>query len=244
MLRFNRAHRRQPADRGTADWRRFGTAQAGALLPACRVRTMHQHGAQRSPPDPASESSESSEGGAAAAPSSPLFTTPVIVALLSLSGVLGASLITNWDKLFGGRHVKTAAAASATAASAPGTAAPDLQRLQGVWLSPVSLHPYQPDRHFRLRIVLTIFGDEVTGSVSDEPVGGSGGPAFEILSPKLIGEGLDFQVSSTWCCEDGKEKPYQIFYQLRPTSQGLAVSRRNNAPGGGKVERFLLERSG
>ena len=84
----------------------------------------------------------------------------------------------------------------------------------------------------------------MSGKVSDEREGsGRGGSAFEILSPKAAADGLDFQVSSTWCCEGGKAMPYETFYQVRPTSQGLAVTRRNNVRGGGKVERFLLERS-
>ena len=190
------------------------------------------------PPAPASAP------GAADEPSSPILTTPIVVALLGLCGVLGGALITNWDKVFGGRHAKPAVVAAAAPASAPGATAPDLQRLHGVWLSPVSVHPYQTDRRFRLRLILNSFGGEISGQVSDLPEGGSGGAVFEIVSPKPVGEGLDFQVNSTWCCEDGKEKPYQTFYQLRPTSQGLAVTRRNNAPGGGQVERFLLERSG
>ena len=177
--------------------------------------------------------------GTAEERSSPVLTTPVVVALLGLCGVLGGALITNWDKVFGGRPGRPATAASSTAGVAP-----DLQRLHGVWLSPLSIHPYQTDRRFRLRLVLSGFGAEITGQVSDLPEGGSGGTAFEIVSPRPVGDGLDFQVSSTWCCEDGKEMPYQVFYQLRPTSQGLAVTRRNNAPGGGQVERFLLERSG
>jgi hypothetical protein len=192
------------------------------------------------PPAPASE-----PGAAADEPSSPILTTPVVVALLGLCGVLGGALITNWDKVFGAHHAKPAAVAATTTASVPGTTAPDLQRLHGVWLGPVSVHPFQADRRFRLRLVLNSFGGEISGQVSDVPEGSSsGGATFEIVSPKAVGEGLDFQVSSTWCCEDGKEKPYQVFYQLRPTSQGLAVTRRNNAPGGGQVERFLLERSG
>jgi hypothetical protein len=182
--------------------------------------------------------------GASAEPSSPVLTTPVVVALLGLCGVLGGALITNWDKVFGGRHAKPAVVAEAVPASAPGTTTPDLQRLHGVWLSPVSVHPYQTDRRFRLRLILNSFGGEISGQVSDLPEGASGGAVFEIASPKPVGDGLDFQVTSTWCCEDGKEKPYQILYQIRPTSQGLAVTRRNNAPGGGQVERFLLERSG
>lgn len=186
----------------------------------------------------------SSDAGASEEPSSPILTTPVVVALLGLCGVVGGALITNWDKVFGGHGAKPAAMAAAAPASAPAAAAPDLQRLQGVWLSPVSVYPYKTDRHFRLRLVLNSFGGEIGGQVSDVPEGGTGSVAFEIVSPKPVGEGLDFQVSSTWCCEDGKEKPYQVFYQLRPTSQGLAVTRRNNAPGGGQVERFLLERSG
>ena len=192
------------------------------------------------PPAPASDAGAPAEPG-----SPPIFTTPVVVALLGLCGVLGGALITNWDKVFGGRHAKPAAVAAATSASAAGTAmAPDLQRLHGVWLSPVSVHPYQTDRRFRLRLILNGFGGEISGQVSDLPEGGSGGAVYEIESPKPVGEGLDFQVSSTWCCEGGKEQPYQVFYQLRPTSQGLAVTRRNNVPGGGQVERFLLERSG
>ena len=192
------------------------------------------------PPD---QPAESGHGASTSEQGSPLFTTPVIVALLSLSGVLGASLLTNWDKLFGAHPAKSAAAGTAPATSGATTA--DLQRLQGTWLSPVAVHPYQAHHQFRLRLVLHVFGGEVTGRVSDETVGGSGGgPVFEIVSAKPVGDGLDFQISSTWCCEDGKEKPYQISYQVRPTVQGLAVTRRNNAPGGGKTERFLLERQG
>lgn len=190
------------------------------------------------PPAPASEPDAGSAPGG-----SPFVATPVIVALLSLSGVLGAALFANWGKVFGSAPAKSAASAAAGGSTA-GPASATLQRLDGAWLSPIAVHPYQPDQQFRLRLVLNVHGSEVSGRVSDEPEGGGrGGWAFEILSPKAVADGLDFQVSSTWCCEDGKNVPYEVFYQVRPTSQGLAVTRRNNVPGGGKVERFLLERS-
>ena len=123
--------------------------------------------------------------------------------------------------------------------------------LQGVWLSPVAQHPYQPDRFFKLRLELNTAGGELTGWVSDVVEGngssnnsGASAPSSEILSPRAVADGIDFQITKRWCCEDGKERPYEIFYQVRPTSQGLAVTRRNNAPGGGQVERFLMSRSG
>lgn len=196
-----------------------------------------------SDPPPASPGGAEDSGNGSGS-GGPFVSTPVIVALLSLSGVLGASLLTNWDKLFGGHAAKgVGVAAGASASAPPGVTAPDLQRLQGAWLSPVAVHPYQADRQFRLRLVLNVAGGDITGQVSDEPTGGSGGgPVFEIEAPRPAGDGIDFRVSSTWCCEDGKERPYETSYQVRPTSQGLAVTRRNNAPGGGKVERFLLER--
>ncbi len=178
------------------------------------------------PPDPPAESPPPESGG-------PTLSTPVIVAMLSLSGVIGGALLSNWDKIFG-HHARPVPAAATEAAPA---------KLQGVWLSPVAQHPYQPDRRFRLRVEVNAIGGEITGRVSDVAEGGAApGPAHEILSPKPAGDGIDFQVTSRWCCEDGKERPYEILYQLRPTSQGLAVTRRNNAPGGGQVERFLLSR--
>ena len=196
-------------------------------------------------PPPAPAPPPAGDSGSAEEPAAPLLPTPAIVALLSLSGVLGAALLANWDKVFGGHHARPANVAAATpGASTSGAAAPDLQRLHGVWLSPLSVHPYQTDRRFRLRLVLNVVGSEVSGQVSDVPEGRETGAVFELVSPRPVGDGLDFEISSTWCCEDGKERPYQVFYQLRPTSQGLAVTRRNNVPGGGKVERFLLERIG
>lgn len=196
------------------------------------------------PSDPPSAPAPAADGDAGAEPAAPFLPTPVIVALLSLSGVLGAALFANWDKVFGGHRAKPAAATAAPSGSTPAAVAADLQRLQGVWLSPVAVHPYQADRRFRLRVILNVFGGEVSGQVSDLPEGRETGPVEEIVSARPVGGGIDFEVSSTWCCEDGKERPFQIFYQLRPTSQGLAVTRRNNVPGGGKVERFLLGRTG
>ena len=194
----------------------------------------------------------------------PRSATPVVVAVLSLSGVLGASLLANWDKIFG----KPAAKAVSAAAPAVGTQSPVLTgvsgpvtinygagaasavaadvafaRLAGVWLSPSSTHPYQPDRRFRLRLELRPFGGGLTGQVSDIPEGQNAGNAIELPNLKPAAEGVDFQVEARWCCEDGKERPYQVFYQVRFEPQGLAVTRRNNSPGGGKVERFVLSRS-
>ena len=180
--------------------------------------------------------------------SGPMFSTPVIVAMLSLSGVLGGALFSNWDKIFGGGHhsAKTAAVvAESSSSSQPSASSSSMAGLQGVWLSPVVQHPYQPDRFFKLRLELNTAGGEVTGRVSDVVEGKSSAnaPSSEILSPRAVAEGIDFQITGRWCCEDGKERPYETFYQVRPTSQGLAVTRRNNAPGGGTVERFLLSRS-
>lgn len=194
----------------------------------------------------------------------PRSATPVVLAMLSLSGVLGASLLSNWDKIFSKPAAKPAVApAPAAGAQSPvltgvsgpvtinyGAAAASsalngdvaAARLAGVWLSPSSTHPYQSDRRFRLRLELRPFGGALTGQVSDIPEGRESGSAIELPTLKPAAEGLDFQVEARWCCEDGKERPYQVFYQVRFEPQGLAVTRRNNAPGGGKVERFLLNR--
>ena len=195
----------------------------------------------------------------------PRSATPIVVAVLSLSGVLGASLLANWDKIFSKPAAKAVTAATPavgaqspvlTGVSGPVTinygagpapaaaAAVELAsaRLAGVWLSPSSTHPYQPDRRFRLRLELRPFGGGLTGQVSDIPEGQAAGNATELPTLKPEAEGIDFQVEARWCCEDGKERPYQVFYQVRFEPNGLAVTRRNNAPGGGKVERFLLSR--
>ena len=57
---------------------------------------------------------------------SPRPSTQVIVAVLGLTGVLGAALIANWDKLFGGRHgaAVSPAASVVAAASAPASLPP------------------------------------------------------------------------------------------------------------------------
>ena len=204
------------------------------------------------PPDePAKPHESAAEPGAEhSSTSSPMFTTPVIVAMLSLSGVLGGALFSNWDKIFGGGHhsaAKTAAAVATEPSSSKPSSSSSMAALQGVWLSPVVQHPYQPDRYFKLRLELNTAGGEMTGRVSDIVEGSGSGsasaPSSDILSPRAVAEGIDFQITARWCCEDGKDRPYETFYQVRPTSQGLAVTRRNNAPGGGKVERFLLSRS-
>ncbi len=209
-----------------------------------------------SPPDepgkPHEESAHESGAEHSSSSSGPLFTTPVIVAMLSLSGVLGGALFSNWDKIFGGgnhHNTKTAAPVAVAESHQPSSSASSssMAALQGVWLSPVQQHPYQPDRFFKLRLELNTAGGELTGRVSDVVEGsnsnGTSAPSSEILSPRAVAEGIDFQIANRWCCEDGKERPYETFYQVRPTSQGLAVTRRNNAPSGGKVERFLLSRS-
>jgi len=220
-------------------------------------------------PDPAPDSSKPGE-----APAAPAISTPVVLAVLSLSGVLGTSLLSNWDKIFGKSEAKPAPAVAATAPAVPaalvhgGTQSPVLSgvsgpvtinygqtppsgpapdalatRLQGVWLSDHSTHPYQPDRRFRLRLELHQFGGQLTGQLSDIPEGRESGPVIELPALKPGAEGLDFETQGRWCCEDGKERSYQTFYQLRFEPQGLALTRRNNAPGGGKVERFLLSKS-
>lgn len=195
------------------------------------------------PPEPTAPPQRADDAAAPAESSAPMLSTPVIVAMLSLSGVLGGALFSNWDKIFG-HPAKPAATAPATATTSGDPRQPSLSALQGLWLSPIAQHPYQPDRRFRLRLALSTAGGELGGQVSDVAAdsGGRNGPAQEIQSPRAVADGLDFQTASTWCCEGGKEQPYQTFYQLRPTSQGLAVTRRNNAPGGGQVERFLLSR--
>lgn len=197
------------------------------------------------------------------------WSTPVVVATLGLSGVLGSALLANWDKIF--RSPPRPSAPVVVAASAPlpsttGAQSPSLSgisgpvtinygtlpaaapaqapaRLQGVWLSAPSQNPYQPERRFRLRLELLASSSEWSGQVSDVPEGRSSGPVFQLQALKAAGEGLDFQVESTWCCEAGQPRPYQTFYQLRPAGQGLTLTRRNNSPGGGQMERFELTRS-
>lgn len=212
------------------------------------------------PPAPDGKASEDSAG--------PSLSTPVILAVLSLSGVLGTSLLSNWDKIFGKGEAKPAPVASNASAGNSGAQSPVLSsvsgpvtinygqtpppgpatealasRLQGVWLSDRSAHPYQPDHRFRLRLELRQFGGHLTGQISDIPEDRESGPVIELPALKPGAEGLDFETQGRWCCEDGKERTYQTFYQLRLDPQGLALTRRNNAPGGGKVERFLLSKS-
>lgn len=202
--------------------------------------------------------------------SKPWLSTPVTLALLSLAGVLGGGLMTNWDKIFGGGHAKPAAPAAA-AAPAPsiqgGAQSPVLSsvsgpvtinygalppsaagteslatRLQGTWFSEPAQHPYQPDRRFRLRLVLRAEGGEVSGQVADLDEAGKGA-ATELPLLKPGAEGLDFQLDRQWCCDGGLSKTYQVFHQLRALPNGqLSLTRRNNAPGGGAVERFTLTR--
>jgi len=208
--------------------------------------------------EPGSEKPKETEGSEP--DKGPRVPTPVVLALLSLAGVLGASLLTNWDKLFRGPARPTAAAPAAansgaqspvlSGVSGPVTinygAAPPAAvpaQLQGIWLSGSSQHPYQPDQRFRLRLELQASGNEWSGQVSDVTEGRNSGPVFHLQALKVAGEGLDFQVESTWCCEGGQQRPYQIFYQLRPAGQGLTLTRRNNSPGGGQLERFELSRA-
>lgn len=213
--------------------------------------------------------SSSKPPGGGGEPAAPRSATPIVVAVLGLSGVLGSALLANWDKVFGPQHRVAAPATPAASAAAgnSGAQSPVLSgvsgpvtinygtpasgtvdakaltaRLQGVWLSPVALHPYQPGRRFRLRLELRPFGGEMGGQVSDIAEGQDTGPVFELSALKPVEQGLDFQVESSWCCEGGQQRPYQVFYTLRPQGDSLAVTRRNNAPGGGQVERFVLTR--
>ena len=171
-----------------------------------------------------------------AEPAGPALSTPVILALLSLSGVLGTSLLTNWDKIFGRTETRAAAPPAAEAGAAA--------RWHGVWLSAAPQpHAYQPAQRFRLRLELRPFAGALTGQVSDIPDGATSGPAQDLPVLQPGAEALDFQLEQRWCCEQGREQPYQVFYQLRLQPEGLTVTRRNNAPGGGQVERFVLHRS-
>jgi len=213
--------------------------------------------------EPGSEKPKETEGSEP--DEGPRLSTPVVLSLLSLAGVLGASLLTNWDKLFRSPARPAAVVAptpATTGAQSPsfggvsgpvtinyGTvpattaSAPIPDRLQGVWLSASSQHPYQTGQRFQLRLELQTSGSEWSGQVSDVPEGRSSGPVFHLQALKAAGEGLDFQVESTWCCEGGQPRPYQTFYQLRPAAQGLTLTRRNNSPGGGQLERFELSRA-
>lgn len=223
------------------------------------------------PPDDPSPAPPSDSGE-----SKPLMSTPVTLAVLSLAGVLGGGLMTNWDKIFGSaNHAAKAPAVAAAPAPAPAPA-PTIQggahspvmgnvsgpvtinygapsasaagtealaaRLQGSWLSEPAQHPYQRDRRFRLRLVLRAEGGELSGQVADVDDNGQG-PVTELPLLKPGTDGLDFQLERQWCCEGGQAKAFQVFHQLRPLPNGqLSLTRRNNAPGGGAVERFTLTR--
>ncbi|MDN3922816.1 hypothetical protein [Roseateles violae] len=168
-----------------------------------------------------------SDGGLRAA-------VPVIVAALSLVGVLGGALLSNWDKVFGHR----------AAAQLP--QAQPVDRLQGVWHSGLSEHPYQPGQRFRLRLeVQRLASGGIAALVADIPEGREQAQTYEAQSLQSSADGLDFSVERRWCCENGQERPYQVRYRLsldpRDASQ-LLLSRRSNAPGAGQVERFVLEK--
>lgn len=194
---------------------------------------------------------------------------PVIVAVIGLTGVLGAALLGNWDKIFPRPAVEAAAPAgkpvgalSTTGANSPAVsgvtgnvtinvgaqAVPSVEPAQphadvaGRWRADGIQDAYDPQERFGLVFEFEPRGNVIGGTVHElGPKGDTPLVSREILDGRIDGNHLSFATSGA-VDDDGKQVSYRETYRGTVEGDQIAFTRHDDLPNGGVLEKFSATR--
>lgn len=190
--------------------------------------------------------------------------TQVLVAALGLAGVLGASLLSNWDKVFGpsapGPSSPTSGAAPAAGSQGAQSAAvsgvtgnvtiligegrtapvPDLS---GRWETPTLTSAYDPNGRFTLVFDLEMQGTTVLGTVTTRTETPRAGTFSRMIVDGRV-EGTTISFATPFETVLGSTaRPSLERYVGRLEGGEIRFRRANDVPTGGMSETFTARRS-
>jgi hypothetical protein len=194
---------------------------------------------------------------------------PVIVAVIGMTGVLGAALLGNWDKMF----PRPAAEAAATAGKPGGmvtTAGANSPAVSGVagnvtinvgappvasaepaqphadvagrWRADGIQDAYDAQERFALVFEFEPRGNLIGGTVHElGPKGDTPLVTREILDGRIDGNHLSFATSGV-VDDAGKQVTYRETYRGTVEGDRIAFTRHDDLPNGGVLEKFSAAR--
>jgi hypothetical protein len=124
---------------------------------------------------------------------------------------------------------------AATNAALP-AAPPAALTVTGKWTTPVLTNPYAANETFTLLFDFEMFGDKLTGSVTDT------GYRFGLFDGKFTGDVVSFYTQSE-VQSGGETKPFKIFYNGKLTGDQIEFTRHDDLSNGGIPLKFVATRA-
>jgi len=124
---------------------------------------------------------------------------------------------------------------TSTATTSPPSAPTPAVTAAGKWITPVLTNPYADNEKFTLRFDFEMFGDKLTGSVTE------GDDRSGIFEGKVKGDVISFYTQGEVQLGD-ETKPYKTFYDGRVTGDRIEFRRQDDLSNGGVPLKFVATR--
>jgi hypothetical protein len=164
------------------------------------------------------------------------FVTVGLVVLITLGGLYvvrsrGKVPLTLSTISQGPARASTAAPSAIPPPSAPTTT----MTVAGKWITPLLTNPYADNEHFTLRFDFELFGDKLTGSITES------GDRSGIFEGKVRGNVVSFYTQSEVLIGN-ETKPYKTFYDGRVIGDRIEFIRQDDLSIGGVPLKFVATR--